>query len=100
MFISPLKRDAFSSTHCFIQLIPKAKNPLQSQSTKTKKGKPEGGNRTNLASKRIKKGINHILLVKCSFNYAYILALEGSKRKEKKKMETTVSETALTQRGK
>lgn len=53
----PLERDAFSSTHEFIQLISKAKNPLLSHSTKPRKGAMEGKKRKN------QKGINHIHLV-------------------------------------
>lgn len=64
---SPLwKRDAFSSTHEFIQLMSKAKNPLPSHSTKPRKGatggkKEDGKNKSGPVKNQ--KGISHIRLV-------------------------------------
>lgn len=66
--IPPLERDAFSSTHEFIQLLSKAKNPSPSHSTKPRKGATEGKKRK---SKRHQPHISG----QCSFHSAYILAL-------------------------
>ena len=92
-----VERDAFSSTHDFIQLISKAKNPLPSHSTKpeTKKGavkqkKNEEGEKkqkkhTHIWPYRESKRHQPHTSGQCSFHSAYIQALLWIKKKKKKK---------------
>lgn len=88
-FFPPLeKRGAFSSTHEFIQLISKAKNPLPSHSTKPRTGamkrrrKERGKNKAGPIKNQ--KGINHIHLVSVhSIQHTFWPSLRVKKKRKK-----------------